>query len=93
METKNLISANKLCELYNIPTSFVDDLMDYELIEIVVRDEESFIEEDHIRHFEKLMRLHYDLNINYEGLDVILNLMKQIEEMRSELQYLRNRIL
>ena len=38
------------------------------------------------------MRLHYDLDINIEGIDAIYNLLKQVEELQSQIITLRNKL-
>jgi hypothetical protein len=38
------------------------------------------------------MRLHYDLGINMEGIDVISNLVKQIGELQQELASIKNKL-
>ena len=92
METKDIIKAKQLCTIYNIPQSFVEDLTEYQLLDFVRQDDELYLSHEHLGMFEKLIRLHYELDINYEGLDVIMNLMQRIEEMEAEIRRLRNRM-
>ena len=92
MDTKNLIPIDQLCGVYEIPESFIDDLCSYELVEVIDTDDARFIPQDHIKDIEKLMRLHFDLNINYEGLDVVMHLLERIEELEKEVNYLKNKL-
>ena len=39
-----------------------------------------------------MMRFHYDLNINLEGIDVIARLLKRIEDLQHELRHARNKL-
>jgi len=41
---------------------------------------------------EKMMRLHYDLHINLEGIDAISNLLKQVQDLKKENQILKNKL-
>jgi hypothetical protein len=41
---------------------------------------------------EMFIRLHYDLNINIEGIDVIRNLLTKIELIEQELATLRRQL-
>ncbi len=91
MENTNIISVQKICVLYDIPNSFVESLFDFELINPIEQNKERYIHEDQIRDIEKLIRLHYDLKINFEGLDVISNLLNKISRLESELLLLRTR--
>ncbi|MEZ4804277.1 MAG: chaperone modulator CbpM [Bacteroidia bacterium] len=47
--------------------------MEIETIETV-----SYIHQDTILNLEKILRLHRDLNVNIEALDVVLNLLNKI---------------
>jgi hypothetical protein len=92
MDTKNLIPIDQLCGVYEIPRSFIDELCSYELVEVVDMNEEQYIPQDHIKNIEKMMRLHFDLDINYEGLDVVMHLLERIDELEKEVNYLRNKL-
>jgi hypothetical protein len=39
-----------------------------------------------------MMRLHYDLEINLEGIDAIYNLLKQVEDLQNQVVTLRNKL-
>jgi hypothetical protein len=41
---------------------------------------------------EKFVRLHYDLDINLEGIETINYLLERIEEMQKEIVNLRNKL-
>tara|TARA_R110001592_G_scaffold104818_5_gene294908 strand:- start:646 stop:945 length:300 start_codon:yes stop_codon:yes gene_type:complete len=92
METQNLISIAQFCEHYTIPATFIDDLKEYELIEIIVSENNDYIKITEITEVEKMIRLHYDLNINLEGVDVIYNLLNQVDSLKKELTDLQNKL-
>ena len=92
METENLISIQQFCEHYSIPTTFINDLNEYELIEIIVAENDNYIKITQITEVEKMIRLHYDLNINLEGVDVIYNLLNQVDSLKKELTDLQNKL-
>jgi len=39
-----------------------------------------------------LMRLHYELDVNFEGLDIINNLLNRIDELKQDISRLKNRL-
>ncbi|QRM89349.1 MerR family transcriptional regulator [Lacinutrix sp. WUR7] len=90
MEVTDLISITTFCTHYNVPVTFINDLQDYELIEIVVSDDDNYIKTTQLNELEKLMRLHFDLNINLEGLDAVYNLLERVENLQSEVISLQN---
>jgi hypothetical protein len=72
--------------------SFIDALHDYELVEITITDSEHYLKTNQLNDVEKMMRLHYDLDINLEGIDAIYNLLKQVEDLQNEVVRLRNKL-
>ena len=92
MEVTDLISIKTFCAHYNVPTTFINALQDYELIEIVVSGNLNYMKTTQINEVEKMIRLHYDLDINLEGVDAIYNLLKQVESLKKEITTLHNRL-
>jgi len=92
MSTKNLIPIKTLCKHYQVETSFFTGLNEHGLIEITTVAQSNCIHQDHIQHLEKMIRLHQDLHINFEGIDSVLNLLERIETLQSELQSVKSRL-
>ena len=92
METKNLISIQQFCKHYNVPITFIKALNEYELVEIIVTKHENYLKVTQLQEVEKMMRLHYDLEINLEGIDAIYNLLKQVESLQDEIVLLKNKL-
>ena len=92
MNEKALISTQTLCYNYNIEISFVTALNTMGLIQIEIIEEKQFIHQDQISDLEKIIRLHNDLNMNLEGIDVVFNLLKKEKALRDELNALKNRL-
>lgn len=92
MNEKPLISTQILCSQYNIEISFVDALNKMGLIQIEIIEENQFIHQDQISDLEKIIRLHNELNVNLEGIDVVFNLLEKERELRDELNTLKNRL-
>ncbi|WP_396602030.1 chaperone modulator CbpM [Algibacter sp. R77976] len=92
MDTKDLIPIQIICKRYNVPISFINTLQEFQLIEIIPAKEDLFIHTKQIKEVEKMIRLHYDLDINLEGVDAIYNLLKQVESLKQEINSLHNRL-
>jgi single-stranded DNA-specific DHH superfamily exonuclease len=92
MEIQDLIPIPKLCIHYNVPVSFINTLEEYQLVELVAKNNNLYIQTKQISKVEKLIRMHYDLHINIEGIDVIYNLLKQNESLKEEITTLNNRL-
>jgi cold shock CspA family protein len=92
METRELIPVEILCNQYNIPVAFFNNLQEFELIQIVNKKSGYFIHISQIKQVEKLIRLHFDLEINFEGLDAIYHLLNQVETLKEEVKLLQNKL-
>ena len=47
----------------------------------------------HYHQIEKIIRMHQELEINLEGVAVVLNLLVKISNMQNELKVAKNRLL
>ncbi|HEX2608222.1 MAG TPA: chaperone modulator CbpM [Flavisolibacter sp.] len=92
MKESRLVPVQEFCLHYQVQTEFVHSLNEYGLIAIVQEADTHFIDEDELVLIEKLARLHYELQVNMEGLDVICNLLRQLETANLEISDLRNRM-
>lgn len=92
MKIKHFIATKTICSQYNIEFSFVDALNKIGLIQIKVIEQNKFIHQDQIGDLEKMIRLHHDLNVNIEGIDIVFNLLDKERELRNELNILKNKL-
>ncbi|MDO9276339.1 MAG: chaperone modulator CbpM [Lutibacter sp.] len=92
MNKENFISLHKLCELYKVEMSFFSNLNEIGLIQITTIEQLQYIQQDKINDIEKMIRMHIDLNINIEGIDIAFNLLQKIDELENELISIKNRL-
>jgi len=92
MEQEELIPAKDFCLHHNIQYSFISSLENSGLISVTSIKRSTFIHVDDIHKLEKFVRLHYDLDINIEGIETINYLLERIEEMQREIVNLRNKL-
>jgi hypothetical protein len=92
MEIENLVSLHQFCEFHEIENTLVLALNEHDLIEIFILDGESYIHTDSIHLLEKIIRLHHDLSINFEGIDVIVQLIDKINSLQEELMEMKKRL-
>ena len=92
MEDQDFISIQQFCSHYKIPVTFIEALEDYEVIEIVRTKNVKYLDKSKINEVEKMIRLHYDLDINLEGIDAIYNLLKQVEVLQNKIMELNNKL-
>mgnify|MGYP003581050720 FL=1 len=89
MSNENNILIEECCKHYRIETSFVKTLNEYGLVELSYTNESYFIHSDQLSLLEKYMHLHYDLDINMEGIEAISHLLEKIERLQLELRVLK----
>lgn len=92
MERNELISVTEFCRYYQVEVSFIQSLKESGLIEISDIEENAFIPFDEMPRIEKFIRMHYDLNINLEGLETIEYLLQKIQTLQDELGRARSRV-
>ncbi len=92
MKELKTISVTQFCTHYEVPVSFIESLNNYELIHIIEIQNDKHIRLEEVNTLERYIRLHYHLNINFEGLDVIANLLNQIEELQNKINNLNNKL-
>ena len=92
MKEDELIPTIEFCEIYQIELSFINSLAEYGLVEISTIQQKKFIHRDAIEDLEKFIRLHYDLDINMEGIDAIRHILQRMKDMQEELIALRSRL-
>lgn len=92
METQDLIIIDVFCQEYQIEINFINDLESFGLIETIVHNENKYLDKNQLVHVEKIIRLHNDLNINKEGIEIILGLLEKEKQLLSEIKYLKNRL-
>ena len=92
MEIPHLISAEEFCSHHKVEYSFINSLHQIGLIEITTIDETRFVDTENLHDLEKFVRLHYDLDINLEGIEAITYLLEKVRNMQREINTLRNKL-
>ena len=88
----DLILAKDFCSHYNITLSFINSLHEYGLVQIVLIEETSYIPQEELQKLEQVIRMHYDLDINLEGIEAITYLLERVKNMQSEITDLKNKL-
>lgn len=92
MKTNNLILIDQFCSHHQIEFSFINSLHEFGLIEVIVFEDNKYLSHEQLKDVEKMMRLHYELDINMEGIDVVSNLLKRISDLQQELIISQNKL-
>jgi hypothetical protein len=92
MEPTEMIVLDEFCTSHQVEVSFVRSLEEHGLIETIIVNETLCIQENELPKLEQIIRLHKELDINSEGVDAIINILKRIENMQNEIIALRNKL-
>ena len=90
METQEFIPIDIFCRQHGVQVSFITALEEFGLIHITTVNESACIPVSQLVETEKLLRLHNELSINLEGIDVITHLLQRIQMMQDEIKALKN---
>ncbi|MBK7634995.1 MAG: chaperone modulator CbpM [Saprospiraceae bacterium] len=93
MDKNNKILLHHFCLYHEVELSFIDSLHEYGLITIIVVNDDKYILEDDLKEIEKMVHFYYELGINIEGIEVIINLLLQNDGLRRELNNTRRKLL
>lgn len=86
---EQLIPLEWLCTQHRVEVTFVRQLEEYGLLELTQVEAEHFVPAEQLPALEKWIRLHYELHVNLEGLDVIRHLTQRLEDSQAELRRMR----
>ena len=92
MNSKNLIQIKQFCLHHEIENTFITELNNYGLVEIIIQEEDEYLQPEQLPAIEKMIRMHYDLKINLEGIDAIYHLLNKIETLQQHLTNTQNKL-
>ena len=92
MNKEEYISIHEFCIHYHAEFSFVHSLSEYGLIESVTEENMIYLNKNQLPDLEKYLRLHYEMDINLEGIEAISHLLQKLNELQQEVIQLKNRL-
>ena len=92
MEIEELISTENFCSYYQVEYTTIESFREVGLIETTIVNETQFIHYQHLEKIEQFIRLYKDLHINAEGIEAIRNLLAKMDEMKAEINLLKNQL-
>ena len=92
MKNEEMVPASEFCIHHNIELSFIDSLREYGMIQTMVKEEIIYLPISELPRLEKIIRLHFDLDINLEGVETITYLLERMKVMQERITQLTNRL-
>ena len=92
MQTTHLISVREFCVHHHIEITFIETLASNGLIETTLVEQAVYVHPEQLERLEKFVRLHQDLAIHTDDLDVVSDLLDRMESLQHQVTQLRNRL-
>lgn len=93
MEPNQLISVSEFCIHHHIEIAFVQLMEQQGLVEIITLEQSVYVQPEQLPRLEKLVRLHQDLSIHPDDLDVVSELLERVERLQNQVAQLQNRLV
>ena len=92
MHSADFIAAGEFCAYHQVELSFIEGLHDSGLIAITIRDGAVLLAAEELPALEKFVRWHYEMAINFEGIEALAHLLQRMDGLQEENRVLRNRL-
>jgi chaperone modulatory protein CbpM len=92
MHSADFIAAGEFCAYHQVELSFIKGLHESGLIGLTIREGAMWLPAEELPDLEKFVRWHYDLSINFEGIEALAHLLQRMDGLQEENRTLRNRL-
>ncbi|GAB3778327.1 hypothetical protein GCM10028818_27080 [Spirosoma horti] len=93
MQPNHLISVREFCVHNHVEITFIQFLAQQGLVETVALEQVVYIQPEQLPRLEKFVRLHQDLAIHPDDLDVVNDLLDRMEDLQQQVTRLQNRLI
>lgn len=88
----NYIAIEELCRHYGVEIRLIQEFADFGLVRLQTSEAGPTVAVSEVKQLERMLRLALDLDLNPEGIDVILNMRQEMQRLRRKTQKLENRL-
>jgi len=92
MEHEDSIPASEFCIHHNIQLSFIHKLSDNGMIITRMVEDNIHLPISELKLVEKIIHLHFELEINLEGIEAIIHLLNRVQDLQDEITRLNTRL-
>lgn len=92
MSAQPLIPASDFCAYHRLDIDFVYSLEQRGLIELSIVEQTVYLHPDQLGQLEKLTRLHRELSVHVDDLDIVAHLLERVERLQEQVTTMRNRL-
>ena len=92
MATDSLISLHEFFTYHQLDVGFVVALEEQGIVETITIGQVRYLHPDQLPPLERLIRLHRELAVHVEDLDIVLHLLERLEQAQEQTKQLQNRL-
>ena len=86
------IAIEEFCNHHGVEVKLIREFADFGLVPLHVENNREFLPSKSIIRLERTLRLFRDLEVNKEGIEVILHMRQQLKKLHRQREKLLNRL-
>lgn len=86
------ITIEEFCNHHGVEAQLIREFADFGLVHLQTEQDQEVLVGSEINRVERMLRLAQDLDLNPEGIDIILNMRQELLRLRRRTQRLQNRL-
>jgi DNA-binding transcriptional MerR regulator len=86
------IAVEEFCNLHGVEVKLIREFADFGLVSLHIEDNREFLPLKAITRLERTLRLFRELEVNKEGIEVILHMRQQLKKLRRQQVQLNSRL-
>ncbi|MGV3587182.1 MAG: chaperone modulator CbpM [Adhaeribacter sp.] len=86
------IAIEEFCNHHGVAVTLIREFADFGLVPLHIENSQEYLPDNAIARLERTLRIFQDLDVNKEGIEVILHMRKQLRKLRREHKILLNRL-
>ncbi|MGE6384590.1 chaperone modulator CbpM [Pseudomonas sp. NPDC078416] len=93
MRNTLVIDMQELCEVVDLPAAFVIEIVEHGILEPQGRKPDEWLfDSAALSIVRRAVKLHHELQLEWDGVALALNLLEELEHVRAENRMLRQRL-
>lgn len=86
------IAVEEFCNHHGIEVMLLREFAEFGLVDLYVEENREFLPDVEVSRVERMLRLSQELEVNKEGIDIILHMREELKQLRREAANLRYRL-
>ena len=92
MKNDNLIPVQDFCVHHHLEIQFIESLAETGIIEVLHIEQNQYFDTESLNKVEMMVRLHQELSIHADDMDVVEQLIDKVSALQNELRAAQQRL-